>query len=62
MNDSNQKIIKRLIKEYLKDGKERTKKEITEHLKRQGVEIEYKSSSLNNALHYLKNNALFKKQ
>lgn len=56
MNISNQKIIKRLIKEYLKDGKERTRKEIAEYIKKQGVEIEYNSSSLTNALHYLKNN------
>lgn len=56
MNNSNQKTIKKLIKEYLKDGEERTIREIAGYLKEHGIEIEQKSSSLTNALHYLKNN------
>ena len=54
MNNSNQKTIKKLIKEYLKDGKERSIKEMTEHLKKHGIEIEKGSSLLSNSLFSLR--------
>lgn len=54
MKNSNQKTIKKLIKEYLKDGRERTIKEISEYVKKQGIEIENGSSLLSNALFSLR--------
>lgn len=51
---SKQETIKKLIKEFLKDGEERTVKEIRDYVEKHEVRIEKEESTLRNALLNLK--------
>lgn len=51
---SKQETIKKLIKEFLKDGEERTVKEIRDYVEKHEVRIKKEESTLRNALFNLK--------